>query len=203
MTHLAFQPAGPKVELEADYVVVGSGAGGATAAVTLARGGARVVLVEAGPWRDPEDYPSSMYGTMRDMFEDFGATIAQGRAFWPVVQGALVGGSTVINSAIAVQTPADVFARWQAEHGVVAGCATQCGHSRELTREITRRGAAARSWPQQRLRDGSAQKLGSKPLLHATCAAARQCQCLQGCKRTATEHHVTFIPSCASAVARC
>ena len=34
----------------------------ATAAVTLARGGAKVAVVEAGPWRDPADYPSTVYG---------------------------------------------------------------------------------------------------------------------------------------------
>src|SRR5262249_61325791 len=102
MTHSAFQPAGKTFELEADYVVVGSGAGGATAAVTLARGGAKVIVVEAGPWRDPADYPSSVYGAMRDMLDGWGATLTRGRAYWPIVQGALVGGSTVINSAIAV-----------------------------------------------------------------------------------------------------
>ena len=39
---------GDEVVVEADYVVVGTGAGGAAAAVTLARGGATVVFVEAG-----------------------------------------------------------------------------------------------------------------------------------------------------------
>ena len=59
MSHVAFQSRGQDVALEADYVVVGSGAGGATAAVTLARGGAKVAIVEAGPWRNPADYPQS------------------------------------------------------------------------------------------------------------------------------------------------
>jgi choline dehydrogenase-like flavoprotein len=118
MTHVAFQPAGPRFELEADYVVVGSGAGGATAAVTLARGGASVAVVEAGPWRDPQDYPFSVYGAMRDTFDAWGSTFTRGRAFWPIVQGALVGGSTVINSAICVRTPGDIFDQWAREHGV-------------------------------------------------------------------------------------
>ena len=109
MSHTSFQPRGAPVSLDADYVVIGSGAGGATAAVTLARGGARVVVVEAGPWRDPADYPSSVYGAMRDMIDAWGSNFTRGRAYWPIVQGSLVGGSTVINSAIAVRTPADIF----------------------------------------------------------------------------------------------
>jgi enoyl-[acyl-carrier-protein] reductase (NADH) len=58
--HTAFQPRGNEIIVDADYVVVGSGAGGAAAAVTLARGGATVIVVEAGAWRDPHDYAHSM-----------------------------------------------------------------------------------------------------------------------------------------------
>jgi choline dehydrogenase-like flavoprotein len=103
---------------EADYVVVGSGAGGAAAAVTLARGGARVAIVEAGAWRDPEDYPSSAYGAMRDLMDDWGSQVTMGRALWPVVQARTVGGTTVINSAICVRTPEDIFDQWKRDHGV-------------------------------------------------------------------------------------
>lgn len=118
VSHTAFQPRGSEVVVEGDYVVVGTGAGGATAAVTLARGGARVILVEAGPWRDPHDYAWSTYGGMRDMMDDWGSTLAIGRALWPVVQARLVGGTTVINSAICVRTPADVFEEWARDAGV-------------------------------------------------------------------------------------
>lgn len=118
MSHHAFQPRGPTFEADADFVVVGSGAGGAMAAVTLARGGKRVALVEAGPWRDPTDYPSSAYGALRDLFDECGTTVTMGRALWPVVQARVVGGTTVINSAIAVRTPSDVFDRWEREFGI-------------------------------------------------------------------------------------
>ena len=117
MSHIAWQPKGARCEIEADYVVVGSGAGGASVAVALARGGASVAIVEAGPWRAPQDYPSSMYGAMRDMMDDWGSLITRGRAFWPVVQARLVGGTTVINSAIVVRTPGDIFREWEREHG--------------------------------------------------------------------------------------
>jgi choline dehydrogenase-like flavoprotein len=118
MTHIAFQPKNKNVDIEYDYVVVGSGAGGAAAAVQLARGGEKVCIVEAGPWRDPEDYPHSTYGSMRDMMDDWGTSVAMGRALWPVVQARVVGGTTVINSAICVRTPGDIFDEWTNDHGV-------------------------------------------------------------------------------------
>jgi len=37
---------------------------------------------------------------------------------WPIVQGQVVGGTTVINSAICVKTPEDVFDLWQRDHGL-------------------------------------------------------------------------------------
>ena len=82
MTHISFRSRGDDVELEAEYVVVGSGAGGAAAALTLARGGASVCMVEAGAWLDPEDYPSSTYGCMRDLMLDWSSS------WWPPSLGA-------------------------------------------------------------------------------------------------------------------
>lgn len=119
MTHISFRDRGePPFEGEVDYIVIGSGAGGAVAAATLARSGAKVAVVEAGAWRDPDDYPNSTYGSMRDMMDDWGAQVAIGKALWPVVQARTMGGTTVINSAICVRTPADVFERWEKEFGI-------------------------------------------------------------------------------------
>ncbi|MCB9671857.1 MAG: GMC family oxidoreductase [Alphaproteobacteria bacterium] len=118
MSHTAFLERGDDRSFVCDWVVVGSGAGGATAAEYLSRHGEKVVLVEAGAWRDPEHYPTTAYGAMRDLLEDWGAQITRGRAFWPIVQARTVGGTTVVNSAIAVRTPDDIYALWRAEHGI-------------------------------------------------------------------------------------
>ncbi len=115
--HLSFTDREP-VTLEVDYAVVGSGAGGSAAAIILARAGHTVAMVEKGPWRAPEDYPHSMYGTLRDMFDSWGMRVAIGDSFMPVVQASVVGGTTVINSAIVVRTPGDVLALWRDEHGL-------------------------------------------------------------------------------------
>ncbi len=119
-THIGFKAGrvwDPEFCAEADWVVVGTGAGGAVAALELARGGESVCMVEAGPWREPRDYPRSSYATMRDNMDGWGATIAMGRAMWPIVQASLVGGTTVVNSAIVVRTPGDIFDEWKRDHG--------------------------------------------------------------------------------------
>lgn len=118
-THIAYRDAAAgEVALTTDYVVVGSGAGGAIAAITLARAGHRVCLVEAGAWRMPEDYPSSALGFMREMMVDWGSAVAMGRSLKPIVQARTMGGSCVINSAIVVRTPGDILHEWRDDHGL-------------------------------------------------------------------------------------
>lgn len=187
MTHISFRKRGEPVELTADYVVVGSGAGGATAAVTLARGGATVAIVEAGAWRDPEHYPSSIYGAMRDMLDAWGSNFTRGRAFWPIVQGCLVGGSTVINSAIAVRTPADIFEQWERDHGV--GGAKMAEDVWRIQDELERELCVEEVPPAARGRSNLLAKKGADALgydSHFMRRYIKDCrgdgQCLQGCR---------------------
>ncbi len=51
---------------------------------------------------------------------DFGGIVTRGRAFWPIVQGRTVGGSTVINSAICAHLPDDIIADWESRLGMPA-----------------------------------------------------------------------------------
>jgi choline dehydrogenase-like flavoprotein len=186
--HLTFERFDqPAVELEVDYVVVGSGAGGAAAAVILARAGRRVAIVEAGAWRAPEDYPASAYGAMRDLMADWGTLVTQSRALWPIVQASCVGGSTVINSAIVVRTPGDVFELWERERGIDGDRLAKrvWQHQDRLEREL---------WADVVLPDArglsntlamdAAENLGWRS--HYMVRYARDCegqgQCLQGCK---------------------
>jgi choline dehydrogenase-like flavoprotein len=95
-----------------DYVVVGSGAAGAVAAHVLASSGASVAVVEEGPWVRTRQFGERVYDAFRKMFRDAGMQVIEGRAFIPLLQGRCVGGSTVMNSAIAHRTPEDVLDEW-------------------------------------------------------------------------------------------
>jgi choline dehydrogenase-like flavoprotein len=183
-----------------DFVVVGSGAGGGAAAATLARGGARVCIVEAGAWRNPEEYPSSMYGAMRDLFDDWTTMFTRGRAFWPILQGRVVGGSTLINSAIAVRTPGDVFQRWEREFGLPAETIGKAvwRHQDDLEKELSVEEVppAARGRANLLAYQG-AEAAGYEG--HVMRRYVKGCegsgQCLQGCKKLRKQStNVTFVP---------
>jgi choline dehydrogenase-like flavoprotein len=95
----------------ADFVVVGSGAGGATAALVLAEAGHDVIVLEEGPEVLPADRGLGPSEAFARLFRDRGAQVAMGRSVIPVLQGRCVGGTTVINGAIVWRLPEDAHAR--------------------------------------------------------------------------------------------
>jgi choline dehydrogenase-like flavoprotein len=100
------------ITFDADVVVVGSGPAGATVARTAARAGARVLLLEAGPWLTLEDFAADSMTALARGYRDMGASLVMGRAPMPYLQGRMVGGSSTINGAISWRLPRDVHARW-------------------------------------------------------------------------------------------
>jgi choline dehydrogenase-like flavoprotein len=102
----------------ADYVVIGTGASGATAAVVLAQAGHSVVLLEEGAWVRTKEFGPDVFRAMKQMYRDLGAQVTLGAATYAVMQGRCVGGSTTINSAIALRAPAKVIERWSTAFGL-------------------------------------------------------------------------------------
>ncbi len=88
------------------------------AAHVFATSGASVALVEEGPWVKTRDFGESVYDAFSHLFRDVGTQVMEGRAYIPLIQGRCVGGSTVVNSAIAHRMPDDVLDDWAKRFGL-------------------------------------------------------------------------------------
>jgi choline dehydrogenase-like flavoprotein len=102
---------------ECDVAIVGSGAGGAAAAATLAEAGLDVLVLESGPYVDRRSYPTDPLEGLPLLYRDGGMTIASGKPAIPVPVGRTVGGTTVINSGTCFRAPREVLGEWR-EQGI-------------------------------------------------------------------------------------
>jgi GMC oxidoreductase len=103
----------------ADAVIVGSGAGGAMAARTLARTGFDAVVLEEGRrWTVEEFRTAHPIDRYAGLYRGAGATIALGRPSVVLPIGRAVGGTTVVNSGSCFRPPPAVQRRWRDEFGL-------------------------------------------------------------------------------------
>ncbi|MCS6914945.1 MAG: GMC family oxidoreductase [Myxococcales bacterium] len=106
---------------EADYIVVGSGAGGGAAARVLALAGHHVAVLEEGPPFSPAEAGLLAEDTMERYLRHRGQVSVLGRVAIPLLQARCVGGTTTVNSAIIWRLPESVLRAWDEEHGVGQG----------------------------------------------------------------------------------
>jgi hypothetical protein len=104
--------------LEADVVIVGTGAGGAPLARALAARGHAVLLLEEGGHFTRKDFGAAPVQRYRAMYRQQGATVAFGNTILPVPVGMTFGGSTTVNSGTCYRTPDEVLAHWSQELGL-------------------------------------------------------------------------------------
>ena len=105
------------LKLEADAVVIGSGASGAVAAYELSRSGAKVIVLEAGPYLKSEHFTERLIESFETMYEE-GGNQTNKSGDLVVLQGACVGGSTVVNAAVCFRAPDKVLEGWGVNHGL-------------------------------------------------------------------------------------
>jgi choline dehydrogenase-like flavoprotein len=110
------------IAMEADLVVVGSGAGGAVLARELASEGKNVVVVEEGGYWTPEQYssmrPSNVFRRMARE-ASLGTAIGVGQTpLIAVLAGKCVGGSSVLTGGVCFRIPDDVLEGWVRDLGL-------------------------------------------------------------------------------------
>jgi choline dehydrogenase-like flavoprotein len=151
--------------LEADVVVVGSGAGGGVVASELARAGRSVVVLEAGPFVDEQAMPRNELDAYGRLYLNYGLLSTWDGAV-TLLAGSGVGGGTLVNWMTCLDVPAGVREEWATEHGLDGldgeWAADVAVLERELRvapstvippkDEVILRGAAALGWQADRIR---------------------------------------------------
>lgn len=102
--------------LRADAVVIGTGAGGATAAARLAEAGLDVIIVESGELLHGADFDEREGPMFERLYADGGLRATDDLGV-SIVQGITVGGSTTVNWMMMLRTPDWVLDEWTRAHG--------------------------------------------------------------------------------------
>lgn len=103
--------------LEADVVIVGSGAGGGISAEILARSGLSVIMVEEGPLKSSRDFKMREADAYPQLYQESAARKTGDKAI-NILQGRAVGGSTTVNWTSSFRTPEPTLAWWRRHHGL-------------------------------------------------------------------------------------
>ena len=190
---------------ECDVAIVGSGAGGAIAAATLAAVGLDVLVLESGPYVDRASYPTDPLDGLPLLYRDGGMTIATGKPAIPVPVGRTVGGTTVINSGTCFRAPREVLDDWANHEGI--GWANELEPLYEAAEEVL---AVTPLDPERIGRNGQLCMEGARAVgasggpISRNAGACVQCSsCPLGCRLDAKRAaHVSYLPRAVKAGAR-
>src|ERR1700757_226338 len=101
--------------IEADVAIVGTGAGGGTAAEILANAGLAVVMIEEGPLVTSSAFHMHESEAYPQLYQESAARKTRDRAI-NILQGRCVGGGTTVNWTSSFRTPAATLEHWAGEY---------------------------------------------------------------------------------------
>ncbi len=105
--------------MDADVLIIGSGAGGATTAAVLAEAGLDVLVVEEGEWVEQGALVPFSLEQMDRQYRAGGVTVALGLPSIAYTEGRCAGGGTEVNSGLYWRPPGDVLQRWREQFRIV------------------------------------------------------------------------------------
>jgi len=105
------------LRLEADVAIVGTGAGGGTAAEILSNAGLRVVMIEEGPLRSATDFQMLEAEAYPQLYQESAGRKTKDKGI-NILQGRCVGGSTTVNWTSSFRTPPPTLDYWQRNFGL-------------------------------------------------------------------------------------
>lgn len=104
--------------LEADVAIIGTGAGGGTAAEILTNAGLKVLMIEDGPLKSSDSFADMDEArAWNDLYQEGGSRATKDGAIG-IFQGRAVGGTTVVNWTSSFRTPDNTLKHWGDVHGV-------------------------------------------------------------------------------------
>lgn len=200
-----------RLQLDADVVIVGSGAGGAVVAALLAEAGQRViVLEEGGHIRSAEHAKMRPSQSLRHAWREAGLTMATGLGDTPminVMMGRGLGGSSALTGGVCFRIPETVLAQWRKQHGLLDFTESQMeSYYQEVEANIHVETVPEdlRSRSTQLFAEGAA-KMGYslKPMRRNTNGCVGWASCNFGCPQEAKlSVNVSYLPRATSAGAQ-
>ncbi|MBP8020200.1 MAG: GMC family oxidoreductase [Agitococcus sp.] len=106
------------ITLEADIVIVGTGAGGGTAAELLTQAGFKVLMLEEGALKTSSNFKDMDESrAYKELYQEAAGRATSDGAI-AILQGRAVGGTTVVNWTASFRTPDHTLKHWADVHAV-------------------------------------------------------------------------------------
>ncbi|HVR63408.1 MAG TPA: GMC family oxidoreductase N-terminal domain-containing protein, partial [Polyangia bacterium] len=197
---------GDSLAVEADFCVVGSGAGGSMAAAVLAQAGAEVVVLEEGGHYTRKDFNLQESWAYPALYQEHGNRATEDLSII-ILQGRAVGGGTTVNWTSSFRTPERTLELWARRHGIAGlGTAELAPHFAAVEERLSIGPGVEDDVNRnnRKLWDG-ASKLGWKPELirRSVKGCARLGYCHMGCPLDAKQSAlVTLVPDAVAAGAQ-
>jgi choline dehydrogenase-like flavoprotein len=140
----ALDPGTAAADLEADVVIVGTGAAAGVLAHELVEQGHDVLMLERGDFVDPSTFTENEMEMYSRLYSDGAIQLSRDFGF-QVLQGRCVGGSTVVNNAVCFDLPREVLAAWNDDGAGLPDSLDDSFRAVKRLMQVTRQDLAPRS----------------------------------------------------------